>query len=106
MYDVAQPYDIVQMRFVPQGAVGSVVAVDAVDAGSIRTAPGETIELAYALSNVRTPLIIGAAHTHYGRNPLGLVLLAGTLALLVVAALWGGFWLLKRTARRRAPSPS
>ncbi len=54
-YNVAQPYDIVEMRFVPEGAAGEVIAIDAVDAGTTSATPGRSIPIAYAPGQARAP---------------------------------------------------
>jgi hypothetical protein len=106
MYDVAQPYDIVQLRLMPQGAAGHVIAVDAVDAaaGDSGFAPGAQVEVAYAPGAPRSAVILGVSHSHYWRNAVGFAIFFGALALLLAALL---AWLLRRPRRaRRAPEAS
>jgi hypothetical protein len=100
-FDVAQPYDIVQLSYVPEGAGGQVIAVDAIDAPSgdiLNLAPGASIEIAYAPDAPRSAQILGTTHTHYWRNALGFVMLTGALALLLALGLW---WIIQRTGRTR-----
>lgn len=98
-YTVAQPYDIVQMRYVPAGAAGEVIAVDAVDAGQPYV-PGTSVEIAYSADQPRAAVIVGATHRHYGRNALGFALLFGGFALVLAAAFW---WVVRRVRRPRRP---
>jgi hypothetical protein len=103
-YDVAQPYDIVQIGFVPEGAGGPVIAVDAIDAGSVPVQPGASMTIAYAATDPRAAQILGANHSHHWRNALGLAALFGAIALLVASILW---WAIQRHGRtqQRAPVP-
>lgn len=99
-YAVAQPYDIVQLRFVPQGAAAEIIAVDAVDAdGRPSFSPGSTVELAYAADSARTAQILGTRHSHYWQNALGFARMFGLLALAISALLaWG----MRRMRRKKA----
>lgn len=86
-YDVAQPYDIVELRFTPENARGPIIAVDAVDATAAPLSPGDQVEIAYAASDSRAALIMGASHTHYWRNAVIPAVLAAVVALLIAAGL-------------------
>lgn len=101
MFDVAQPYDIVQFDFVPEGAGGPVIGVDAIDAlatSESSMAAGTTISIAYAPGEPRDAQILETTHTHYWRNALGFVVMVGGGVLLVVALLW---WAVQRNQRTR-----
>jgi hypothetical protein len=95
-YDVAQPYDIVQLRLAPSGAAGDVIAVDAVDAGGVALTPGQIVEVAYASGAPREAVIVGATHAHHWTNALAVSAWIGGAALLVA----GGLWALVRIGRR------
>jgi hypothetical protein len=97
MFKVAQPYDIVQLRFTPQGAASPLVAVDAVDVDAARSyPPGESIEIAYAPADPRAALIPGSAHGHYLRNAVGLAGIIGGFTLLIAVLLFWGLWVARR----------
>lgn len=103
-FAVAQPYDIVELGFVPEGAAGPVIAVDAVDAGGAELRPGANLAIAYGPGEARAAQILGAQHTHHWRNALGIAAALGAMGALVAGLLWGAVRLAGR-ARRRAPAP-
>ena len=79
----AQPYDLVEIRFVPTGQTEPVVAVDAVDRGSVPgLVAGGMIAITYAPGDPRGARIVGGGHTHAWKNLLGLAVVAVTLAIL------------------------
>ena len=76
-----QPYDLVELQFVPAGQTEPVVAVDAVDRNSVPDlAAGATIAITYAPGNPRGARIAGGGHTHAWKNLLGPVIVGITLA--------------------------
>ncbi len=101
LYDVAQPYDIVELRFVPDGAAGEVIAIDAVDAGSSDATPGSSVEIAYAAGQARAPQILGTTHTHHWRNTLGFVVPISLVVVLFLAV-----DLVGRDTREPRPPPT
>lgn len=105
-YDVAQPYDIVELRFTPEDARGPVIAVDAVDAAAVTLSPGNQVEIAYAASDPRAALIVGASHTHYWRNAIIPAVLAAVVALLVATGLIYANRQYARSRQRRLARPT
>jgi hypothetical protein len=89
---VPQPYDIVQVAFMPPGFPDTVLAVDAIDAGRAgEPAKGAPVDVVYAPDDPHGARITGQARTHYWRTTLGVyaddaVTLAGLGALVVVGA--------------------
>jgi hypothetical protein len=108
--DVPQPYDIVVVRFTPQGHDQPVLGVDVVDADRPVVKVDTSVELAYAQSDPRTVRLPSAQRSHYWKNPISWF---GTQlgALAVIALLFGGFvWLVNRgqkwlSARINRPLP-
>jgi hypothetical protein len=101
--DAVQPYTIVQLEFVPQGAVDPVVAVDLVDAGSVPALEkGAAVPISYSASEPRWARIDGATRTYYWKNLRSF----GLIALIVVPLLLFGWWAARRRARRRAAAPT
>jgi hypothetical protein len=81
-----QPYDLVELQFVPAGQTEPVVAVDAVDRNSVpNLAAGATIAIAYSSGNPRGARIVGGGHTHAWKNLLGPVIVGITLAIIGIA---------------------
>ena len=72
-FDVPQPYDIVTMRFRPQGYPDQVLAVDVVDAGQPAVRPGMAVVVEYGLDDPRVVRLLDARRLHYWKNPLGWV---------------------------------
>jgi hypothetical protein len=101
-FDVQQQYNIVQMAFTPQGGRDVVLAVDAVDLGSVAINREGTLPIAYAADNPRAAQIIGATHTHHWKNMIGFVgvSLIGLLVIGVVLMLLGGLGRLFRRGTR------
>jgi hypothetical protein len=113
VFDVPQPFDLVQLSFVPAGLHDPVLAVDAIDSGSVsRLEQGGNIAITYPENDPRAAAIDGAGYTHYWKNPLGYagyntIAILGFLALLTVGvfvfrkAVAAGFKaLLGRVSRR------
>jgi hypothetical protein len=108
-FDVPQQYDIVQMAFTPQGGRDVVIAVDAVDAGSVAINREGALPIAYAAADPRAAQIMGATHTHHWKNLTGFVgvqlglLVALVLLLLLLGALGRFFGRLLRGRSQARP---
>jgi hypothetical protein len=89
---VPQPYDVVQLEFMPPGYPDTVLAVDAIDAGHAGgLAKGARVDVVYTPDDPHAARITGQTRTHYWRTTLGAytdyaVPLAGLAALFVVGA--------------------
>jgi hypothetical protein len=90
-FALRQPYEILELRFVPAGARDSVVAVDAVDEGSVPgLAVGATLPIRYDPSTPRQARLDAGSRTHPARNrPLYWM-----VVVVVVAGATGLTWLL------------
>ncbi len=87
--DAVQPYDIVELMFVPQGARSPVVAVDIVDSGSVpQLETGSTVSIRYNLANPRFALIEQASRTYYWKNMRTFGIIAIILLVPGAFALW------------------
>ncbi len=109
-FDVPQPYDIVVVRYTPQGHELPVLGLDVVDAGSPVVKPEMPVEIAYAADDTRTVRFLQANRSHFWKNPLGwfraqLFDLALIVAILVGVS-WFGDWIkrwLKARLSQRLP---
>lgn len=101
--EAAQPYDIVELSFVPAGRTDPVVAVDMLDAESVPNLSTEaTVPIRYSAQNPRWAQIDGARRTFYRKNLISVAVIP--LALLGIVLLW---WLLNHFRRqRRVGGPS
>ena len=95
--EAIQPYDIVELSFVPAGRTDPVVAVDMLDAGSVPNLAVEaTVPIRYSAQNPRWAQIDGGSRTFYWKNLLFIV--AIVLGLLGIVAI---SWLFNRRRRQR-----
>ena len=100
-FALPQPYDILELRFVPAGARDSVDAVDAVDAGSVAgLAVGATLPIRYDPSAPRAARLDAGSRTHPARNRPLYWMVVG----VVVAGATGLTWLLAPSLAER-PRP-
>ncbi len=91
--EAPQPWEMVELRFVPEGRDQPVSAIDGVDVGSMPgIAVGARLPVRYNPENPRDARLSGT-RTYRWREWLQLVWLAGTLVVVV-----GGFILLGRLA--------
>ncbi|MCX6047636.1 MAG: hypothetical protein NT075_21265 [Chloroflexi bacterium] len=97
--DAPQPYDIVTLRFTPQGYEQTVLGVDAVDANSVVVQPDTQVEIAYGSRDPRTVHLLQGTRTHYWKNPLGWVQQQIYGLVLIVLLLLGFGWLTKRAGQ-------
>lgn len=102
--EVAQQYDIVVVRYTPQGYSEPVLGVDAIDAGPQPLTPAMVVAITYAPTDPRTVRLAHGTRSHHWQNPLEWLkqqALAGGVVLALLGALhWGGRWL-QRLLRRR-----
>lgn len=106
-FDVPEPYDIVLVRYQPQGYLDKVLGVDAIDSGRPDVQPGMPVVVQYSLDNPRQVRLLDARRLHYWLNPLGWVqheIIGLALSLGVTVALaWIGqrfkAWLRQLLAR-------
>lgn len=93
-FTIPQPYDIVTVRYQPEGYPDWVLGVDAVDAGQSAVHPGMPVIVAYSPDDPRQVRLLDASRLHHWVNPLGwvqdqMVNLAISLGLMVAAS-WVG----------------
>lgn len=93
-FTVPQPYDIVTVRYQPEGYPDWVLGVDAVDAGQPDVQPGMAVIVAYSAGDPRQVRLLDASRLHHWVNPLGwiqdqMVNLAIALGFMFVSA-WVG----------------
>ncbi|HEY0607036.1 MAG TPA: hypothetical protein VGD58_29220 [Herpetosiphonaceae bacterium] len=98
--EAIQPYNIVELRFVPSGRTDPVVAVDMIDAESLPNLAEEaTVPIRYSAQNPRWAQIEGVSRTFYWKNLLFIVaILLGLIGILAIS------WLFTRRRRRRRSS--
>ncbi|MFN8445309.1 MAG: hypothetical protein U0175_31260 [Caldilineaceae bacterium] len=68
--NVAQLYDIVVVRYTPQGYKESILGVDAIDVETIGLKTGDQVEFSYAADQPRAVRLAKQTRFHYIRNPL------------------------------------
>gem|GEM_PF-1116182 len=100
-----QPYDIVQLRYIPAGAPDAIVAVDAVDAnarGASQFVTGSRLDVGYPLNDPRAARISGQTRTHYFKTTLTVYLDYGVILVFFGILAVGGalFHGLRRRALR------
>jgi hypothetical protein len=87
---LALPYQVVQLRLVPEGAADSVLAVDEIDAGSAPSlAPGAVVKVRYHPAAPREAMLVEGTRTFRQRNRfhfLFLVLGAGGIGIAAALA--------------------
>jgi hypothetical protein len=95
-----QPYQVVQLKFVPPGMDTAVTVVDKVDEDSVPALKeGQSVAIVYDAANVRVARIQGGTRSFPERARMLVILCCIGLAVLA----WG-FGRLFRKARRRLPS--
>jgi hypothetical protein len=95
--EAVQPYAIVELSFVPQGALDPVIAVDSIDAGSVPALEkGGQIPISYSARDPRWAQIAGATRTYYWKNLRSF----GVIALILVGLMLLT-WLARRLRRSR-----
>ena len=97
--DVVRLYDIVVIRYTPQGYREPILGVDAVDAVEGSLEKGMTVDLAYGLDAPREVRLPNRTRNHYILNPLAWVK-EQTLALGLVGLLLVGVIFVERTVKR------
>ena len=98
--DAVQPYDIVELEFVPSGASGPVVAVDLVDANSVPgLAKGARLPIHYSVEQHRWAQLDAAARTFPWKNMRSFGIIA------VIGLVFVGGWVLVRRRSRNVSKP-
>lgn len=94
--DASQPVDVVGLEFVPEGRAEAVVAVDAIDSGSVAgLKETDSVTVDYEADSPRTAYIQGATRRFPERNFSG-AMVAGVVYLAVVGGL---LWLAHRVGQ-------
>jgi len=106
--EVAQPYDIVVVRYTPQGYADPVLGVDAIDADSQALAPEMRIEIAYASTDPRAVRLRQGTRSHHWKNPVEWLKQQALGVLVILALIGAGNWISRRWQRllesRKQPS--
>lgn len=101
---LAMPYEVVPLRFLPEGRTDSIVAVDAVDSASVAgLVMGAVVPIGYDPAAPRQARMTSGSRTFRERNRyhlLGPMIGAGVLGML---GAWG--WRHRRIRRSRTASP-
>ena len=83
-------YQLVQLAFVPQAVGDSVVAMDAIDDGSVPgLAPGARVAITYSLTDPRAARVDGARRTFARTNLMGIWTLGSTVLAVIGLLLLG-----------------
>lgn len=94
---VFQPYELVELQFVPAGQTDPVVAVEAVDTDSVASlAAGQAIPVTYAAHDPRGARLVGGRQTYAWKNLLGLAAVGLVLTVLSIVG-----YILSSSIRRR-----
>ncbi len=109
--EAVQPYDIVVVRYTPQGYEEPIFGVDAIDVGSQMVRPEMQVEIAYAPTDPRRVRLLQGTRSHHWKNPVAWLReqsLAVLLILLLLGAVqgierWGRRWLQRRAALPSSP---
>jgi hypothetical protein len=81
-----QPFDVVELSFLPEGRREAVTSVDSVDAGSVpNLAVGTPVTVAYSQRRPRAATIVGARRAHEWKNTVEVFGFPGVAALLLLA---------------------
>lgn len=107
---LSQPYDVVELSFVPAGYTDSITAVDAVDArgGDLPTVTlGSSVEVVYPPGSPREARIVGQTRDHYLKTTLTVyeqnAIYIGLVVVFAIIASVIGRMLRTGTTRRRVP---
>lgn len=90
--DVPQPYDIVTVRYRPQGHDQALLGVDVVDADQPTLRVGMELAAAYSQDNPRRIFLLAANRSHYWKNPLAWVGIQVGLLAAMGLVLWFFGW--------------
>ena len=101
----AQPYDIVVVRYTPQGYEEPIFGVDAIDADSQTVSLELPVEIAYDAANPRAIRLLHGTRSHHWQNPLAW-LKEQAAAVLLVLIIFGGVWAVERWWQRVRQRPS
>jgi hypothetical protein len=95
---LAQPFDMVQLEFVPASLQDPVETVDVIDSGSVKNLEvGGAAQITYPASDPRAAQLVGGTRTHLWKNVFGAVgvygiaILACFGSLALVGVLWRWF---------------
>ena len=98
-FDAVQPYQIVEMKLVPEGRAEPVLAVDMIDSGSVPSVvKGAAVPIDYQADNPRIVRIQGARRTYPQKAYLA-VLRDGGIYVLVIGGLLGILYLFRTAGR-------
>ncbi len=99
-----QPFDLVQVSFVPAGWDEPVLAADMVDAGSLSLEMGGSTAISYLVENPREIRLQGGARSYAWKNVIWSAVMMA-LSLLFLWAVLFGWQALRRRMRRVVAGP-
>ena len=98
-FEAKQPFDVVQMEYLPEGRSETLLAVDSADVGSFSGREGGVISIAYTKEYPRDVQIINATHSHHWRNAIYFIV-TYTGALFLCYGVWFLVqWLIKKAGQ-------
>lgn len=77
-----QPFDLVEVVFMPQGWPEPVVALDRIDADSYPLEPGGTVPIVYRTDRPRQIQLAAGSRTYIWKNPVASLLMLGGMVLV------------------------
>ena len=107
---LSQPYDVVELSFVPTGYTDSITAVDAVDAkgGDLPSVTlGSSVEVVYPPGSPREARMVGQTRDHYLKTTVSVyernAIYIGLVVVFAIIATVFGRMFRTGTTRRRVP---
>jgi hypothetical protein len=97
---ISQPYDIVQLSFIPQGRSEPVIAVDEIDHDSIpELSAGAVLPIQYQLDQPRTARILDGSRTFPEKARLSFAVNTGSMFLFLWLVYWLRGWIRAKATR-------
>ena len=105
-YELAQPYEVVELQFTPRGARSAVIGVDAVDVDA-KAPPlftkGQTVEVRYAPDHPRDVRLDGQKRTWHLRDMIGFYMESALTIVVVLLFLGALAWFGARGRKNKPP---
>ena len=92
-----QPYDVVELSFIPEGRDEAVTAVDSVDSGKVPGfTAGKRVTIDYSLRSPRAAKIAGASREHEWKNEFEILVFPAIAALVLLFFFVQNVWKSRR----------